>query len=76
MGDHLVIPRVIYNGLREWVHSFSKRWGLAFNEFDPTAPNALEAAIRSGETKLVWIETPCNRRRGGAGDMELLRHHF
>lgn len=59
-GDHLVIPRVMYHGLREWVHSFSNRWGLAFSEFDPTAPNALEAAIRSGETKLVWIETPCN----------------
>jgi len=59
-GDHLVIPRVMYHGLREWVHSFSNRWGLAFSEFDPIAPNALEAAIRSGETKLVWIETPCN----------------
>ena len=59
-GDHLVIPRVMYHGLREWVHSFSNRWDLAFSEFDPTAPNALEAAIRPGETKLVWIETPCN----------------
>ncbi len=59
-GDHLVIPRVMYHGLREWVHSFSKRWGLAFSEFDPTAPNALEAAIRPGETNLIWIETPCN----------------
>ena len=52
--------RVMYHGLREWVHSFSNRWGLAFSEFDPIAPNALEPAIRSGETKLVWIETPCN----------------
>ena len=59
-GDHLVIPRVMYNGLREWMHRFSNRWGLAFSEFDPTAPTALEAAIRPGETKLVLIETPCN----------------
>ena len=59
-GDHLVIPRVMYHGLREWVHSFSNRWGLAFSEFDPIAPNALEPMIRSGETKLVWIETLCN----------------
>ncbi|MEC7538737.1 MAG: PLP-dependent transferase, partial [Pseudomonadota bacterium] len=58
-GDHLVIPRVMYHGLREWVHSFLKRWGLAFSEVDPTARNALEAAIHPGETKLVWIETPC-----------------
>ena len=56
-GDHLVIPRVMYHGLREWVHSFSNRWGLAFSEFDPTA---LKAAVRPGKTKLVWIETPCN----------------
>ncbi|MEC7538380.1 MAG: PLP-dependent transferase, partial [Pseudomonadota bacterium] len=59
-GDHLVIPRVMYNRLREWVDRFSNRWGLAFSEFDPIARNALEVAIRSGETKLVWIETPCN----------------
>ena len=62
-GDHLVIPRVMYNGLREWMHRFSNRWGLAFSEFDPTAPTALEAAIRPGETKLVLIETPCNPTR-------------
>jgi cystathionine gamma-synthase len=50
----------MYNGLRERVHRFLNRWGLAFSEFDPTAPNALEAAIRPAETKLVLIETPCN----------------
>lgn len=56
-GDHLVIPRVMYHGLREWVHSFSNRWGLAFSEFDPIAPNAVQSGMG------------CDgyRRRGGAG---------
>lgn len=59
-GDHLVIPKIMYHGLREWVHRFAERWNLAYSEFDPTVPGALAAAIKPGETRLVWIETPCN----------------
>ena len=59
-GDHVVIPSVMYYALRVWVKDFAERWGLTYTEFDPTAPGSLDAAIRPGETKLVWVETPSN----------------
>ena len=59
-GDRIVIPTVMHHGLREWVNQFSKRWNLVYAEFDPTMPGDLENKIRQAETRLVWIETPCN----------------
>ena len=59
-GDHVVIPLVMYYALRVWVKDFAERWGLTYTEFDPTAPDSLDGAIRLGETKLVWVETPSN----------------
>jgi len=59
-GDRIVIPKVMYHGLREWVYQFSTRWNLVYVEFDPTMPGDLERKIREAETRLVWIETPCN----------------
>jgi cystathionine gamma-synthase len=59
-GDHLVAPRVMYWALRSWLITEAKRWGLetTFCETDDLAQ--IEAAIRPGKTKLVWIETPSN----------------
>ena len=59
-GDHIVAPRVMYWGLRNWMTAFCRDWGLELTLFDAAEPGALEAAIRPGETKLVWIESPCN----------------
>lgn len=59
-GDHIVVPRVMYYGLREWVRKFSARWGLLYTEYDATVEGSLEAAIRPGQTQIVWVETPCN----------------
>src|SRR3954454_12545026 len=59
-GDHVVAPRVMYWALRNWLATEAARWGLRvdFVEMDDLA--ALNAALRPGETKLVWIETPAN----------------
>lgn len=59
-GDHIVAPRVMYWGLRNWLIRFCDQWGLGLDLFDAADPAALEAAVKSGCTKLVWIETPCN----------------
>ncbi len=59
-GDHIVAPKVMYWGLRGWLQEFCSNWGLGLTLYDATDPEALDAAIRKGETKLVWIETPCN----------------
>ena len=59
-GDHIVAPRVMYWGLRGWLQNFCSNWGLGLTLYDATEDGALEAAIQSGNTRLVWIETPCN----------------
>ena len=59
-GDHVLAPRVMYWGLRNWIVEFSAKWGLRLELFDPADPVALVGAVRKGETRLVWIETPSN----------------
>lgn len=59
-GDHIVAPKVMYWGLRDWLIAFCEDWGLGLDLFDTTQPDALGAALRPGQTKLVWIESPCN----------------
>jgi cystathionine gamma-synthase len=57
---HVVAPRVMYWGLRSWLRGFAERWGLAVDFVDTGSHEALRAAVRPGETRLVWIETPAN----------------
>lgn len=59
-GDHVVIPRVMYWSLRNWVCQFASRWGLGVDSVDMTDLDALRAVMRPGRTKLVWLETPAN----------------
>jgi cystathionine gamma-synthase len=59
-GDHVVAPEVMYWALRRWLTSFATDWGLAVDLVDATSPRAIAAAVRPGQTKLVWIETPGN----------------
>ena len=56
-GDHVVIGRVMYWSLRNWLLGFATDWGLKVETIDTTDLAALKAAMRPGETKLVWIET-------------------
>ena len=59
-GDHIVAPKVMYWGLRNWLIKFCDTWGLGLDLFDASDPDALESTVRDDATKLVWIETPCN----------------
>ena len=59
-GDHVIVPRVLYWALRAWLHGFATRWGLAVEAVDASDADALRAAIKPGQTKLVWLETPAN----------------
>ena len=59
-GDHIVAPSVMYWGLRKWMIQFCDTWGIGLDHFDSSDPDALAKMVRKGETKLVWIETPCN----------------
>ncbi len=59
-GDHVIAPRVMYWGLRNWLQSFAREWGLSIEFVDASANDAIAEAIRPGQTKLIWIETPAN----------------
>lgn len=59
-GDHIVAPKVMYWGLRNWLIAFCDRWQLELTLYDSTDGGDPERALKPGRTKLVWIETPSN----------------
>jgi cystathionine gamma-synthase len=59
-GDHVLAPKVMYWSLRNWLTGFATSWGLDVELVDMTDASAVQAAIRPGITKLVWVETPAN----------------
>ncbi|MDE2277658.1 MAG: PLP-dependent transferase, partial [Burkholderiales bacterium] len=59
-GDHVLAPRVMYWSLRNWLLDFAVPWGLDVELVDMTRPAAVQAALRPGKTRLVWVETPAN----------------
>ena len=59
-GDHVLAPKVMYWSLRNWLMNFATAWGLNIELINMTDPHAVQAAIRPGKTRLVWVETPAN----------------
>ncbi len=59
-GDHVLAPKVMYWLLRSWLLTFATNWGLRIELVDMTDLAAVKAALRPGETKLIWTETPAN----------------
>ncbi len=59
-GAHVVVPKIMYHGLRDWLKDFCPRFGIGLDTFEPAEQQSLERAIRKGNTRLVWIETPAN----------------
>jgi Cystathionine beta-lyases/cystathionine gamma-synthases len=59
-GDHVVASKVMYWGLRNWLLTEATRWGIRVELVETDDLDALRAAMRPGETRLVWIETPSN----------------
>jgi cystathionine gamma-synthase len=60
IGAHVVVPTVIYWGIRKWLLELNEAGRLAVDFFTPGDMDSLAAAIRPGKTRLVWIETPTN----------------
>ncbi len=59
-GEHIVAPRQMYHGLRDWLQHFCEHYGIGLTLFDAGDPDALSAALLPGQSRLVWIETPAN----------------
>jgi cystathionine gamma-synthase len=59
-GDHVLVSRVLYWGVRKWLAEFALTWGLDVEFIDSSDLDAVERAIRPGRTRLIWVETPAN----------------
>lgn len=59
-GDHVIASKVMYWALRHWLSTEAIRWGLKVDFVEMEDLAALQAAVRPGETKLIWAETPSN----------------
>ena len=70
-GDHAVIPDDAYGGTHRLFDKVEKVWGLEHSPAPVSDVEAVRAAIRPGQTKLVWIETPTNPLLN-IGDIEAL----
>jgi cystathionine gamma-synthase len=57
---HIVAPAVMYWALRRWFVEEAPRYGYHVTLVDTADLAAVRAAMRPGETRLVWIETPAN----------------
>jgi cystathionine gamma-synthase len=58
-GDHVVLHRDLYFGVRELVTGLFARWGLTHTFVDMRNIEELRTACRP-QTKLLWLETPTN----------------
>ncbi len=59
-GDHVVAPQVMYWALRKWLSEFPLSWGIEVTDVDTSDLDAVAAALRPGQTRVVWVETPAN----------------
>lgn len=59
-GDHIVLGGDGYGGTNRLISQLLEPWGVSHTAVDITSPEAVRAAVRPGETALLWLETPSN----------------
>ena len=59
-GSHIVAPEVGYIGFLNWLRELAPRWGYHITFYPNADLAALRAAVRPGETRMIWVETPGN----------------
>jgi len=70
-GAHAVIPDDAYGGTFRLFDKVARPWGLEHTPAPVSDVDAVRAAIRPGQTALVWVETPTNPLLN-IGDIEAL----
>jgi cystathionine gamma-synthase len=65
-GDHAIVPDDAYGGTYRLFAKVAEPWGLAHTPAHLGDLDAVRAAVRPGQTKLVWAETPTNPLLGVA----------
>jgi cystathionine beta-lyase/cystathionine gamma-synthase len=61
-GDHIVAQRQLYAGTQLLLQTACPRFGIDVTFVDGTEPGAFAAAVRPGQTTLVFAESPANPR--------------
>jgi cystathionine gamma-synthase len=59
-GSHVVMPGDLYGGTFRLVDKVLRRWGLEHDLIAQTDLDAVAAAVRGPQTRLIWVETPTN----------------
>lgn len=59
-GDHVIAPKVMYWSLRNWLKQFAQRWQVTVEFIETEDLAQVEQALKPGQTKLVWLESPAN----------------
>jgi cystathionine gamma-synthase len=59
-GSHVVMPGDLYGGTFRLVDKVLSRWGLEHDLVTQTDLDAVAAAVRAPQTRLIWVETPTN----------------
>ena len=59
-GKRIAAPRIMDHGAQDWLVRLRDKRGIGLDWFDAGDPLSLEAAVRPGQTILLWLETPVN----------------
>ncbi|MFN8188866.1 MAG: cystathionine gamma-synthase [Nocardioidaceae bacterium] len=59
-GDHVVLPNDAYGGTFRLFDKVEQAWGLVHDPAPAADLDAVRRAVRPGETRLLWVETPTN----------------
>jgi cystathionine gamma-synthase len=59
-GDHVLLPDDAYGGTFRLVDKVAAGWGLSYSAVPLGDLDAVASALRPGQTRLVWVESPTN----------------
>ena len=59
-GDHVVVPSDAYGGTYRLFNKVLSTWGVEHSIARIADVESVRAAIRPGQTRIVWVETPTN----------------
>jgi cystathionine gamma-synthase len=57
---HVIAPTIMYWALRAWLQDDAPSLGITATFIDTTNLSAIEKAIKPGQTRMIWLETPAN----------------
>ena len=59
-GAHVVVPKVMYHGVLQQIQKYEENKRIIVSYYTAGNLEEMAAAVRKGETQLVWVETPNN----------------